>query len=162
MAPLFATLSEELLSRLAGVTPADVPSAPDAAPIDDPDRYCGTYALRNQVTEVTADGFGRLWLTGNERNEAATMAALAGEGLESLVRELRRADHDTFASFDVAGRRAGTVGTIRRGRRRSGSIPPHGPGGTPGRLMGRPSRAPRERGLRHARRSVRRCQDAGA
>ncbi len=109
MAPLFATLSEELLSRLAGVTPADVPSAPDAAPIDDPDRYCGTYALRNQVTEVTADGFGRLWLTGTERNEAATMAALAGEGLESLVRELRRADHDTFASFDVAGRRAGTV-----------------------------------------------------
>ena len=54
MSPLFATLSEDLLGRLAGVTPGDVPPAPDAAPMGDPGRYCGTYALRNQVTEVTA------------------------------------------------------------------------------------------------------------
>jgi CubicO group peptidase (beta-lactamase class C family) len=109
MSPLFTTLSEELLSRLAGLTPAEVPLPPYAAPISDPDRYCGTYALRNQVAEVTADGSGRLWLTRTERNEAATMAALAGEGLEPLVRELRRADRDTFASFDAEGRRAFAV-----------------------------------------------------
>jgi len=109
MSPLFATLSEELLSRCAGVAPVDVPPAPDAAPVGDPDRYCGTYALRNQVTEVTVDGAGRLWLTKTERNDAARMAALAGEALEPLVLELRRTDRDTFVLVDAAGRRAGAV-----------------------------------------------------
>ena len=48
MSALFATLSEELLSDLAGVTAAEIKPPPDAAPISDLDRYCGTYELRNR------------------------------------------------------------------------------------------------------------------
>lgn len=109
IAGLFKTLNDELLGELAGVVPPAARPAPDPAPIDDLDRYCGRYELRNQVTEVTADGSGRLWLTRQERNEAATMAALAGEGLEPQVRELRRLDGQTFACVGPDGQVAGAV-----------------------------------------------------
>jgi hypothetical protein len=121
MAALFATLSEELLSRLAGVSPAEVHPVPAAAPISDPDRYCGRYELRNYVAEVTADGSGRLWLTGEDRGEADTMAALSGEGFQPQVRELRRGGGQTFVCLDPDGRRAGAVEFIetdREGRAR--------------------------------------------
>ena len=84
-------------------------------------RYCGSYALRNRVTQVTSDGSGRLWLTRQETNEAATMAALAGEHLEPQVRELRRLDGHTFACVGTDGQAAGAVEfleTDARGRAR--------------------------------------------
>jgi hypothetical protein len=114
MSALFATLSEELIAELAGWSAPAASPVPDAAPIDDPDRYCGRYELRNQVTEVNADARGRLWLTREERNEAATMAALAGESLEPRVRELRRANGETFVCVDPDGGRTGAVEFIGR------------------------------------------------
>ncbi len=121
MSALFARLSEDLLSDLAGVSAPEVHPVPDSAPIGDLDRYRGTYELRNQVAQVTADGSGRLWLTSEERNEAAVMAALAGEGLEPEFLELRRGAGQTFICVDADGRRAGAVefiDTDREGRAR--------------------------------------------
>ena len=109
MSALFARLREELLSDLAGFdTPARSP-APDARSVDDVDRYCGRYELRNQTAEVTVDESGRLWLTEEERNDAATMATLAGEELQPRVRELRRADGETFVRVDANGRSGAAV-----------------------------------------------------
>ncbi|MFZ1176520.1 MAG: hypothetical protein WAO15_09700, partial [Mycobacterium sp.] len=84
-------------------------------------RYCGSYELRNQVSNVTVDGSGRLWLTQEERNEALTMAALAGVGLEPDVTELRQIDGETFLRLDHDGRSAGIIefiGTNGTGRAR--------------------------------------------
>jgi CubicO group peptidase (beta-lactamase class C family) len=109
MSALFATLREELLSDLASLSAPARSPVPDAEPVEDVDRYRGRYELRNQVAEVTVDESGRLWLTQEERNDAATMAALAGEELQPRVRELRRADGETFLRLDANGRRAGAV-----------------------------------------------------
>lgn len=109
MSGLFAKLSEELLSDLAGLkAPARRP-VPDIGPAVDGHRYCGRYELRNQIAEVTIDESGRLWLRKEERNDAVTMATLAGEGLEPQVWELRRADGETFVCLDAGGRSVGAV-----------------------------------------------------
>ena len=121
MSTLFAKLREELLSDLAGLsTPARIP-VPDADSLEDVDRYRGRYELRNQVAEVTVDESGRLWLTREERNDAVTMATLAGEEVKPRVRELRRADRETFVCLDAHGGSAGAVefiDTDARGRAR--------------------------------------------
>jgi CubicO group peptidase (beta-lactamase class C family) len=109
MAGLFAKLSEQLLSDLAGLSPPARRLVPDAAPVVDVDRYRGRYELRNQTAEVTIDESGRLWLAREERNDAVTMATLAGEDLEPQVCELRRAEGETFVCLDADGRSVGAV-----------------------------------------------------
>jgi hypothetical protein len=106
---LVTDLCDQLLGELAGITPPPPRPVPGAATVGDVARYSGRYELRNQVAEVTADDSGRLWLTRSERNEAATMAALAGVGLEPDTTELRRLAGETFLRIDDAGRAAGVV-----------------------------------------------------
>jgi CubicO group peptidase (beta-lactamase class C family) len=110
MSGLLKELCEELLDELAGV---EAPARPVAGPgeqrVADPGRYCGRYELRTEVTEVTTDDSGRLWLSQEERNEAAAMTACAGAGPETVVGELRRFDGETFLRLDRKGRRAGVV-----------------------------------------------------
>jgi CubicO group peptidase (beta-lactamase class C family) len=112
-------LVTELCSELAGVTAP--PAVAEETGVVDASRYCGRYELRNHVAEVTLDQSGRLWLTQEERNEAATMAALAGIGLKREVTELRRSDGEMFLGLDREGRRTRVVefiGTDDSGRAR--------------------------------------------
>ena len=112
MSALFARLREELLSDLAGFnSPARSP-APDAGSVDDVDRYCGggtSSGTRLPNASDALDESGRLWLAQEERNDAATMAALAGEELQPRVRDLRRADGETFVRVDANGRSGAAV-----------------------------------------------------
>jgi CubicO group peptidase (beta-lactamase class C family) len=109
VAGLVAELCDELLGELAGVAPRPRHPVPAGGPVRDLARYVGRYELRNQVGEVTADDAGRLWLRKSERNEAATMAALAGVTLEPVTSELRRLDGDRFLQVTRDGRAAGVV-----------------------------------------------------
>jgi CubicO group peptidase (beta-lactamase class C family) len=109
VAGLVAELCDELLEELAGVAPRPRHRVPGGAPVHDLARYVGRYELRNQVGEVTSDDAGRLWLMKSERNEAATMAALAGVTLEPGTSELRRLDGDRFLQVTRDGRAAGVV-----------------------------------------------------
>ena len=122
MSGLVTELCGELLSELAGIPAPPAPAAgPEETAVVDAGRYCGRYELRNQVAEVTVDRSGRLWLTREERNEAATMVALAGVGLEADVTELRRIDGETFLRLDQEGRSTGVIefiGTDDSGRAR--------------------------------------------
>lgn len=109
MSGLIRELCNEFLSELAGIEPPTPVAVPEPTAVGDVDRYRGTYELRVEIAEVTADNSGRLWLTQQERNEAATMAALAGERLEAQTTELRRVDGETFVRVNEEGRPAGVV-----------------------------------------------------
>jgi CubicO group peptidase (beta-lactamase class C family) len=109
VAGLVTELCDELLDDLADVAPPPPHPMPTAGPVDDIPRYVGRYELRNQVSEVTSDDASRLWLLESERNEAATMAALAGVTLEPRTSELRRLDGDRFLRMTDDGRAAGVV-----------------------------------------------------
>jgi CubicO group peptidase (beta-lactamase class C family) len=110
MSSLIRELCDGLLAELAGITPPPPPQPGPGDPADvDADRYRGRYELRNQVAEVVVDGSGRLWLTEEDRNEAVTMAALAGADDEPRLTELRRIDGERFLRLDQDGRSAGVV-----------------------------------------------------
>jgi hypothetical protein len=107
---LIRELCDGLLDELAGLASPPAPEVrPENAVDVDADRYCGRYQLRNQAARVTVDGSGRLWLTQEDRNEAVTMAALAGVDAESSVTELRSIDGDLFRRLDQEGGSAGVV-----------------------------------------------------
>ncbi|GAA4736791.1 serine hydrolase domain-containing protein [Nocardioides endophyticus] len=109
MTGLVSTLCDELLSELAGVAPRVLGSVPHQTAVDDPDRYCGRYELRNRVAEVSTDDQRRLWLTQEERNEAAWMSMLAGIDSRPETFELRRVEGGRFARLDREGEMAGVV-----------------------------------------------------
>ena len=107
--PGCSRLYADLFLELVGTTASPAPDPGPAETVVDAGRYCGRYELRNKVADVTVDGSGRLWLTQEERNEAATMAALAGVGLQTQVTEARRVDGETFLRLGPDGQSAGVV-----------------------------------------------------
>jgi CubicO group peptidase (beta-lactamase class C family) len=109
MSGLVSELCGGLLSDLADVPAPPTPAAGPEHTAVDTHRYCGRYALRNEVIDVSADRSGRLWLTRWERHEAVTMAALAGARPETGVTALRRVDGETFLCLDQEGRSSGVV-----------------------------------------------------
>lgn len=120
--PLAAALVEPLLRDLADIEPAAKPPAPDAdhrGP--DPQRYLGRYQNRVALHEVTRDEDDRLWVTASDRNEALTMAEIAGVPVDPERYELRQVDGDTFVLTDPSGAVVGIrefVGTDATGRAR--------------------------------------------
>lgn len=112
MSALISTLCAELLDGLGLPGPPRVPATTGA----EPSSYVGTYALRNEVSEVTTDPQGRLWLTRTERDEALTMARRAGAVLEPTTHELRRLDGEQFVRVDAHGDAAGRVEFVEGGR----------------------------------------------
>lgn len=113
MAELISTLCAELLDGLVTLPgPPAVPAATGA----DPAPYVGRYGLRNEVSEVTADADGRLWLTRTERDEAVAVATRAGEVLTPVTVELRRLEGEQFVRVDANGDAAGRVEFVEGGR----------------------------------------------
>lgn len=113
MSALISTLCAELLDGVAELPPPPrVPAGTGA----DPASYVGTYALRNEVSEITTDDAGRLWLTRTERDEAVTMARRAGAVLEPVTHELRRLEGEQLVRVDANGDAAGRVELVEGGR----------------------------------------------
>jgi CubicO group peptidase (beta-lactamase class C family) len=102
--PLTRDLISPLLSDLAGIDAPEKPPAPAIdTPFPNPDRYLGSYETRVTLNKVTVDGEGRLWLDVSDRNEAVTMAAVAGVPVSEERYELRPIGDDTVVLMDEAG-----------------------------------------------------------
>lgn len=119
--PVVKNLLDPLLNDLAEIEPAPAPPTPAVGGrLPAPQRYLGRYQTRPTSYEVTLEE-GRLGLTVSERNEALTMARLAGVPTDSQCYELRRIGGDVFALIDSSGATVGVrefLGTDASGRAR--------------------------------------------
>ncbi|KHK97788.1 hypothetical protein LK09_09825 [Microbacterium mangrovi] len=78
MRPLFAELADRVLHDLGGISAvaAPVPGAERVALPPQPERFTGRYASSVEVTDVTLDAGGRLWLERTPLGELADLGEL--------------------------------------------------------------------------------------